>query len=90
MDDDKINEARDRLIHKVESLMEAYAQETAEHIKMPVLGDWVLVFTVDDVTDPRCGGRCRITPLHQWMHKTIGLLSVVADEYRRDTESGSK
>lgn len=77
------DEARhDEFRARMESLFEEFRDLVAEDLTMPVVSDWVVVVTHDDLNDDRAAGYFRTYRKGQWMHRTVGLLLSTADDYR--------
>jgi hypothetical protein len=69
----------------VESLIHAYIAQT-DMCEMPVLEDWVLVATVNDLGADENGKWVYLRGDKQSTHRTVGLLITASDTLREITK----
>lgn len=67
-------ERRKEFVTRINALLAEYADMA--DAELPVVGDWVLVVSVDDAVDPSKGADLFFHAPHQWRHRSIGLLEI--------------
>ena len=76
------NERKDRIAADVERLLLEYAKEECVELGMPVVEDWALVATMEDLADDDAGKWLYLRGRNQSTHRTVGLLTMMMDTLR--------
>lgn len=85
-----VDEVRyDEFRGRVEALFEEFSDLVAADLEMPMLADWVLVCTHDDVASEKAAGHFKAHRKGQWTHRTAGLLIATADDFRFSFSMGN-
>jgi hypothetical protein len=70
-----------QLRESIESVLRDYIQKS-EFCGMPVIEDWVLVSTVNDLDDDENAKWIYLRGHNQSTHRTVGLLTMASDNLR--------
>jgi hypothetical protein len=69
-------------IEAVERLIGEFSDVFTNNLAMPVIADWCLVVSHDDMADQSNGGVYRLNKLYQFPYRSAGLLQTATDDYR--------
>lgn len=81
MPDELDRPAKEKFRYDLEGLIRSYVVDH-DLLAMPVVEDWVLVATVNDMADEDNSKWVYMRGLGQATHRTVGLLTMASDDLR--------